>query len=759
MNCSEVNLSNTYERIVVLVDMDCFYCQVEEKLNPEIRGKPMAVVQYNQWQGGGIIAVNYPARARGVTRHMRGDEAKKHCPEIELVRVPSVREKADLTKYRDAGKEVARVLQSFTPNLERASVDEAYLDITSNVVERMKAIDKGEYFIRPENVANTFAVGFKSFGEFVKSLSVKMSGNPGSSDSDMMEDFRAANASCTSEEKNVKKRNEIKLLVAATIVNDIRRAVKEETGYDCSAGVAHNKILAKIVAGLNKPNKQTIMSIDCVPFFFEDLQIVKVRGLGGKFGEIVCQKLDVKYMKDLLEFSENELRQKFNDKDGTWLYYLARGIDLEPVVTRLISKSIGCTKKFPGKGAITGVKTLTHWLQELAGEVVDRLNKDQEENNRKGKLLTVSFTQSINGEDIASSRSIQLDAYEKEKIADDAFEIIKKNTDVFYVVENPSILNNPIKLLGLSVGKFERNPLPKKNRIQEMFKKQEIKNKATEEDEKEKIEEPKPEEGFFQNYLEAGKQDERSQSPKPSTSKDIPVSPERKVEGNDCQNTSSDSKKSDGFFQEFLDQETEEILPELHEKAPEEPSEVNEVYEASTPEYKKTYAEFTRPQLPEEFMTVCEMCNKRISQFEANSHADYHLALKMSQDQRIEFRQSIKEKKPAPPAAKKMKMTKPSTNPTITKFLSNSQMQQSPGKPTELCSECGKQIPIDELVEHSDYHLAKRTQIELNRQENSAQKTIQPSQKKKNSKSGQKASSTGKSSKVPSIASFFSSNM
>lgn len=46
-----------------------------------------------------IIAVNYEARDRGVTRFMRGDDAKKHCPEIILVSVPTVREKADLTRY------------------------------------------------------------------------------------------------------------------------------------------------------------------------------------------------------------------------------------------------------------------------------------------------------------------------------------------------------------------------------------------------------------------------------------------------------------------------------------------------------------------------------------------------------------------------------------------------------------------------------------------------------------------------------------
>lgn len=73
---------------------------------------------------------------------MRGDEAAEHCPEIALVRVPNVREKADLSKYRDAGREVALVLQTFTPLLERASVDEAYLDITQNVNSRLKDMDK-----------------------------------------------------------------------------------------------------------------------------------------------------------------------------------------------------------------------------------------------------------------------------------------------------------------------------------------------------------------------------------------------------------------------------------------------------------------------------------------------------------------------------------------------------------------------------------------------------------------------------------------
>lgn len=86
-------------RVVVLIDMDCFYVQVEERENPQNKGKPACVVQYKNWKGGGIIAVNYEARAKGISRQMRGDEAKEKCPECILYRVPELRGKADLTKY------------------------------------------------------------------------------------------------------------------------------------------------------------------------------------------------------------------------------------------------------------------------------------------------------------------------------------------------------------------------------------------------------------------------------------------------------------------------------------------------------------------------------------------------------------------------------------------------------------------------------------------------------------------------------------
>ncbi|XP_069698469.1 DNA polymerase eta [Periplaneta americana] len=436
-------------RIVILVDMDCFYCQVEVRQDPSLKGKPLAVVQYNQWKGGGIIAVNYEARDFGVTRSMRGDEARKKCPDIKLVHVPAVRGKADLTKYREAGREVVNVLCQLSDCVERASVDEAYIDVTEAVERRIKSLKTLDR-VQPSQLGTTFVVGFTDVD---------------SNDEEMRQNGLASWLDCAYETQDPV---QLRLAVAGIIVEEMRAAVYKETGFRCSAGIAHNKILAKLACGLHKPNRQSILPQAGVAELYKTLPINKVRNLGGKFGCVVTEQLGCKVMADLLQFSESKLQQHFDEKTGTWLYNIARGIDHDPVTQRLISKSIGCCKKFPGKQALATKQQVQFWLSELSAEVAERLEKDLEENKRRAKLLTVSYHQDIDSRSSSFTRSGPLTSYEREKIAADAFELVKRSNTGSH--DNQDLWYPRLKFLGLSVGKFVDENVAQNSTLHDFFK-------------------------------------------------------------------------------------------------------------------------------------------------------------------------------------------------------------------------------------------------------------------------------------------------
>ncbi|NWV27590.1 POLH polymerase, partial [Origma solitaria] len=378
------------ERVVALVDMDCFFMQVEQRLDPQLRGRPCAVVQYTEWQGGGIIAVSYEARAFGVSRGMWASEARALCPELALARVPQARGKADLTRYREASAEVMQVLSRFAA-IERASIDEAYLDLTGSARHRLREL-RG----RPLPAAllpSTFELRQRGLHEWLASLSFD---NPDCPD--------------------------LQLTMGAVIVEEIRVAVEAATGFRCSAGISHNKTLAKLACGLNKPNRQTLVSARFVPQLFSQLPVSSIRNLGGKLGTAITDILGVEYIGELTQFSETELQTHFGDKTGSWLYDLCRGIEEEPVKNRYLPQSIGCSKNFPGKSALATQKAVQHWLLQLALELESRLNKDRSQNHRVARQLMVVIRQQG---DTRVSRLCALSRYDAQKMCNDAFTLIQ----------------------------------------------------------------------------------------------------------------------------------------------------------------------------------------------------------------------------------------------------------------------------------------------------------------------------------------------
>jgi len=109
-------------RIILHVDMDAFYAQVEQMLRPELRGKPV-IVGLGRSRRGVVTACSYEARAFGVKAGMPGFRAMELCPHAVAVR-------GSMDTYVYISEKTREVFYDFTPIVEPASIDEAFLDVS-----------------------------------------------------------------------------------------------------------------------------------------------------------------------------------------------------------------------------------------------------------------------------------------------------------------------------------------------------------------------------------------------------------------------------------------------------------------------------------------------------------------------------------------------------------------------------------------------------------------------------------------------------
>lgn len=110
-------------RKIIHVDMDAFYASVEQRDNPELRGKALAV-GYGAKRGV-VAAASYEARAFGVRSAMPSTTALRQCPELIFVQ-------PRFDAYRAVSQQIRAIFARYTDVIEPLSLDEAYLDVTAN---------------------------------------------------------------------------------------------------------------------------------------------------------------------------------------------------------------------------------------------------------------------------------------------------------------------------------------------------------------------------------------------------------------------------------------------------------------------------------------------------------------------------------------------------------------------------------------------------------------------------------------------------
>jgi DNA polymerase IV len=268
-------------RRIIHIDMDAFYASVEQRDNPELRGKPVAVG--GSRERGVVMAASYEARKFGVHSAMPSITAKRKCPDLIFV-------KPRFDAYKEISLQIREIFAEYTPIIEPLSLDEAYLDVTEN----------------------------------------------------------------------------LRGMVSATqIAEEIRAKIRSETGLTASAGVSHNKFLAKLASDHRKPDGIFVITPRMGPAFVETLPVRKFHGVG----PATARKMSgpgIETGRDLKGQTLESLHQHFG-KVGSYYYWAARGVDERPVRADRIRKSVGAENTFPAD--LFAYEAARDALREIAGKV------------------------------------------------------------------------------------------------------------------------------------------------------------------------------------------------------------------------------------------------------------------------------------------------------------------------------------------------------------------------------------------------------
>ncbi|KAG7221305.1 hypothetical protein INR49_017372 [Caranx melampygus] len=306
-------------RVILHFDLDCFYAQVEMIRNPALREVPLGIQQKYI-----IVTCNYVAREQGVTKLMSVTDAMEKCPQLVLVKGE------DLTHYREMSYKVTGLLMSYCPLVERLGFDENFMDITEMVERRLAQTPESTSFSFKGHVYNHSSA-------------------------------------------DVKASDYLRLALGSHIAAELREAIHSKLGLTGCAGIATNKLLAKLVSGTFKPNQQTTLLPENLSDIMGRLSSLrKVPGVGHQTAKRL-QSLGLVSIQDLQLFPLNDLVKEFGHSSAERLKNLVVGIDDSPVTPTGAPQSLSDEDSFK---KMSSTKDVKEKIQQRLSSLVERMNKD-----------------------------------------------------------------------------------------------------------------------------------------------------------------------------------------------------------------------------------------------------------------------------------------------------------------------------------------------------------------------------------------------
>ena len=342
--------------------------------------------------------------------------------------------KVSLDPYRLESRRILACIKDVLPapplqRVEKASVDEVFLDLSSQVhsilLERYPELngpapydDPTELLPRPPTTALDW-------------------------NTDALVDLDSSET-----EDDDPDWDDVAILLGSEIVRSVRAAILERLKYTCSAGIARNKMIAKLGSAHKKPNQQTIVRNRAVQQFMGSFKFTKIRNLGGKLGDEVVNKFGTDQVLELLAAPVEQLKSKLGDDTGTWVYHIIRGEDSSEVNARTQIKSMLSAKSF--RPTINTSEQAVRWLRIFVADIQSRLVEEGVlENKRRPKVLSLHHRQG------AQMRSRQASIPSGRHIDENLLFDIAKSLLGQIVVDGRAW---PCSNLQLSVGGFEDGP-------------------------------------------------------------------------------------------------------------------------------------------------------------------------------------------------------------------------------------------------------------------------------------------------------------
>ena len=416
-------------RVVMHVDMDCFFAAVATLGRPSLSGLPVAVSWSSGAKGAGeLSSCNYEARAFGCRAGGRVADALARCP--NLVVMPY-----EFEKYSAVALEVYRILHDVTPHVMGVSVDEAYIDVTALVTGGGRSSRDETSRDSPTGTPN--------------GVQLTLPEPPGTPN------------------ETKKKRTPKEL------AEFVRERVFNETGCVASVGIGPNRLIARLATMRAKPNGVFEVSLNEAEAYVASLPVRDLPGVGRgaleKLSAVVSPARDFSLKKDgkeanariacrdVLRVPSERLQRALGRKSALSLVDACRGIDQRDWVSRPPRKSVGAQVTWGVR--FDKASEVVAFAAKLAGEVSARAVRLKV----KGRCLTVKVLRAVAnvpdgmmkgsvGHGVCDhlTRSVTLSSY-----ADGAETLAREAMNILAALAVPA---GEIRGMGLQLSKLDSDP-------------------------------------------------------------------------------------------------------------------------------------------------------------------------------------------------------------------------------------------------------------------------------------------------------------